>query len=204
MSIVRSGDVQYERDPAAITAKSFAIIRSEADFSRFGDNSPVAERVVHAAGDLAILEKLVISGAIVAATKAALSAGAMVVTDSEMARHAVSRRAVPSERVLCRLNDPGTPEQAKLAGTTRSAIAIRRAADALDGGIAVIGNAPTSLFTLFELMREGIAPAAIFAFPVGFVGAAESKAALVALSPPMPFVTLSGRRGGSAMAGAAF
>ncbi|MEO1105702.1 MAG: precorrin-8X methylmutase, partial [Pseudomonadota bacterium] len=104
-------------------------------------------------------------------------------------------------RVVCHLNDDETPKEAERAGTTRSAIAIRRAA--LDGAIVVIGNAPTALFELLALMRDGARPAAVFAFPVGFVGAAESKAALVASPPQCPFATLKGRRGGSAMAGAA-
>ncbi|WP_332461216.1 precorrin-8X methylmutase [Acuticoccus mangrovi] len=193
----------YERDPEAITAKSFAIIRAEADLERFGVNAPVAERIAHAAGDTEILDDLVFSGDLVAATRAALAAGAPVVVDSEMTRHAISARYVDPARVVCHLNDEATPAEAEAAATTRSAIAIRRAAAEIAGGIVVIGNAPTALFELIDLLNKGVRPAAILAFPVGFVGALESKAALVALDPDVPFATLTGRRGGSAMAGAA-
>jgi precorrin-8X/cobalt-precorrin-8 methylmutase len=203
VSVVRSGHLKYERDPDAITRRSFEIIRAEADLSRFGDAAAVAERIAHAAGDVSILSDLVLSEGLVPATREALAAGAPVVVDAEMTRHAISTRFVEPARVICRLNDPETAGAAKAQGTTRSAVAIRTAADAVDGGIVVIGNAPTALFALMELMREGVSPAAILAFPVGFVGAAESKAALVAMAPAVPYATLGGRRGGSAMAGAA-
>jgi sirohydrochlorin cobaltochelatase len=203
VSVVRGGQYTYERDPAAIIARSFAIIRAEADLGRFGGAAPVAERIAHAAGDIALLDDLVVSGPVVAAGRSALRSGATVVVDSEMTRHAILTRLVAPERILCRLNEADTAAAAAAAGTTRSAIAIRRSAAALDGGIAVIGNAPTALFELLALLREGVAPALILAFPVGFVGAAESKAALVAMAPRAPFATLRGRRGGSAIAGAA-
>ena len=203
VSVVRDGAVAYERNPAAITARSFAIIRAEADLSRFGSAAGIAERVVHAAGDTAILKDLVVSGDLAAVAQAALAAGAHVIVDSEMTRHAISARFVPPAKVICHLNDAETPAEADAAGTTRSAIAIRRAAAELDGAIVVIGNAPTALFELLALIRAGARPAAIVAFPVGFVGAVESKAALIAMAPGIPFVTLKGRRGGSAMAGAA-
>jgi sirohydrochlorin cobaltochelatase len=203
VSVVRSGFVRYERDPEAITRQSFAIIRAEADVARFGDAAVVAERIAHAAGDTGVLSDLVVAGDLLGRTRAALEAGAPVVVDSEMTRHAIATRFVDPERVVCRLGDPETAAMAEAEGTTRSAIAIRRAAGELDGAIAVIGNAPTALFALLELMREGVSPAAVLAFPVGFVGAVESKAALVAMEPACPYATLSGRRGGSAMAGAA-
>ena len=129
------------------------------------------------------------------------AAGAPVVTDSEMTRHAISRRFVPPGQVHCHLGDDDTAALATAAGTTRSAIAIEKAA--LDGAVVVIGNAPTALFALIERIVRGARPAAILAFPVGFIGAAESKEALIALHPAAPYATLRGRRGGSAMAGAA-
>lgn len=203
VSVLSSGHLRYERDPEAITRRSFEIIRAEADLSRFGEAAAVAERIAHAAGDVSILADLIIADGLLARTRAALAAGAPVVVDSEMTRHAISQRFVPPAQVVCRLNDPGTAAGAEAEGTTRSAVAIRRAADSVAGGIVVIGNAPTALFALLELMGEGVTPAAVLAFPVGFVGAVESKAALVAMRPPFPYATLRGRRGGSAMAGAA-
>ncbi|GAB5375366.1 MAG: hypothetical protein AcusKO_18280 [Acuticoccus sp.] len=201
VSVVSDGAVVYERDPEAITQKSFAIIRAEADLAPFGAAAPLAERIAHAAGDTAILGDLVMKGDVMGAVRTALAAGAPIVTDSEMTRHAISRRFVPPERVVCHLGDTETPARARAAGTTRSAIAIEAAA--LDGAIVVIGNAPTALFALLERLGKGAKPAAILAFPVGFVGAVESKDALIALAPATPFATLRGRRGGSAMAGAA-
>ena len=203
VSVVRSDHLRYERDPEAITRRSFETIRAEADLTRFGDAAAVAERIAHAAGDVSILSDLVITDGLVARTRAALAAGARVVVDAEMTRHAVSQRFVAAETVLCRLNEPETATMAEAEETTRSAIAIRRSAAELHGGVAVIGNAPTALFALLELLRDGVSPASILAFPVGFVGARESKAALMAMAPDCPFATLTGRRGGSAMAGAA-
>lgn len=202
-SVVSGAAFDYLRDPRAITERSFAIIDEEADLAAFGDNAPVAARVAHAAGDTSILPHLVFSGSLVKAATEALHKGAPVIVDAQMTRHAISTRFVPAERVVCHLGDEGVADAAKAEGTTRSAIAIRRAAGTLDGAIVVIGNAPTALFELLALMRDGARPAAVFAFPVGFVGAAESKAALVASPPQCPFATLKGRRGGSAMAGAA-
>ncbi|MCF3935943.1 precorrin-8X methylmutase [Acuticoccus sp. M5D2P5] len=195
--------MRYERDPEAITRQSFEIIRKEADLARFGTNAPIAERIAHSAGDTGILANLVIKGDVIAAARAALAAGAPVIVDSEMTRHAISTRFVPAAQVVCHLNDPETAAEAKAAKTTRSAIAIRRAAGELDGAVVVVGNAPTALFELLAFLQKGARPAAILAFPVGFVGAVESKAALVALDPAIPFATLSGRRGGSAIAGGA-
>ncbi|UOM36845.1 precorrin-8X methylmutase [Acuticoccus sp. I52.16.1] len=202
VSVVTGGQYQYERDPEAITAQSFAIIRAEADTSRFGEAAPVAERIAHAAGDVGVLGDVVVSGPLIAATQRALAAGRPVIVDTEMTRYAISPRFVPAAQVHCHINDAATPDEARAAGTTRSAIAIRRAAGDLDGAVVVIGNAPTALFELLELIRRGARPAAIYGFPVGFVGAAESKAALAAMAP-VPFATVKGRRGGSAMAGAA-
>lgn len=201
VSVVSSGDVAYERDPERITEQSFAMIRKEVDLARFGAAAPLAERVVHAAGDTGIVGDLVVHGDVMGAVAAALAAGALVITDSEMTRHGISRRFVPPGQVHCHLGDDDTAALASAAGTTRSAIAIEKAA--LDGAVVVIGNAPTALFALIERIVRGARPAAILAFPVGFIGAAESKEALIALHPAAPYVTLRGRRGGSAMAGAA-
>ncbi|WP_420394632.1 precorrin-8X methylmutase [Acuticoccus sp.] len=203
MSVVASGRYAYERDPDAITARSFAIIRAEADLSRFGSGVGIAERIAHAAGDVAVLADLVMRGDLTAATRAALEGGCPVVVDTEMTRHAIAARAVSPDRVVCRLNEPGTAAAAAEGGTTRAATGIRRAAADIAGAVVVIGNAPTALFALLELLRDGVRPAALYAFPVGFVGAVESKAALVALAPSFPHATLTGRRGGSAIAGAA-
>ncbi len=202
VSVVTAGAYAYERDPEAITAQSFAIIRTETDLTRFGAAAPVAERIVHAAGDTGILGDIIVSGPVIEATQRALAAGRPIIVDTEMTRFAISARFVPPEQVRCHINDPETPAEAKAAGTTRSAIAIRRAAADLDGAVVVIGNAPTALFELLELIRQGARPAAVYGFPVGFVGAAESKAALAAMAT-FPFATVKGRRGGSAMAGAA-
>ncbi|MEM7693391.1 MAG: precorrin-8X methylmutase [Pseudomonadota bacterium] len=203
LSVVREGPLRYERDPAAITARSFQLLRAAADFARFGVEAGVAERVVHACGDPSIVGDLVIHDGFTDAVRDALKAGAPVIADCEMVRAAVSRRAIDPARIICHLNDQGVAEEAEARGTTRSAAALFRAADALHGGIALIGNAPTALFGLLELMRKGVRPAAIVAFPVGFVGAAESKEALLALADPPPVATLRGRRGGSAMGAAA-
>ena len=203
VSVVRSGEVGYLRDPAAITRRSFEILRAETDVSRFVDAAPIAERIAHACGDTSILADLVVRDALMSTAGAALKQGAQVVVDSEMTRHAIAKRHVAPERIVCRLNEAETEAIAVAQGQTRSAVAIRRSADALAGAIVVIGNAPTALFALIELLREGVRPAAILAFPVGFVGAAESKEALIALAPAIPYATLRGRRGGSAIAGAA-
>lgn len=203
VSVVRAGAYAFERDPHVITERSFNLIRSECDLSRFAGETAVAERVIHAAGETGIASALTFSGALSSTVRRVVAAGASVVVDSEMTRHAIARRALPSERIVCKLNDPDVAQTAQSLGHTRSMVALGFAREAIDGGVVVIGNAPTALFALIEMMREGVRPAAIIAFPVGFVGAAESKAALIAYQPDCPFLTLKGRRGGSAMAGAA-
>lgn len=202
MSVVTAGAYRYERDPEAITAQSFRIIRAETDLARFGAAAPIAERIVHAAGDTGVVGDVVISGPLIAATQQALAEGRPVIVDTEMTRHAIAASRVPPAQVVCHLLDAETPDEARAAGTTRSAIAIRRAAGELDGAVVVIGNAPTALFELLDLIRQGHTPAAVYGFPVGFVGAVESKAALIAAAR-VPYATVKGRRGGSAMAGAA-
>lgn len=189
----------YLRDPAAIYQRSFEIIRAEADFSALPEDAePVATRIIHACGMPEIAADLRISPDFVAAAKASLAAGRPVLVDAEMVRHGIIGKDIT---VLCTLNDARARELGLSAGNTRSAAAVQLWRDHLDGAIAVIGNAPTALFALLEMIDEGAGkPAAIVGFPVGFVGAAESKEALHANSRGIPYATLLGRKGGSAMA----
>ncbi|TFL20099.1 precorrin-8X methylmutase [Jannaschia formosa] len=194
----------YERDPAAIYAASFATVRAEANLDRFPpEMAELAVRVIHACGMIEIADRLAYSPDVTGSAKAALQAGAPVYADCEMVASGITRRLLPAAtKIRCTLNDPRTPDLAAKGGTTRSAAAV----DLWDmgGAIVAIGNAPTALFRLLERLDEGAPrPAAILAFPVGFVGAAESKAELAANPRATPFVTLRGRRGGSAMASAA-
>jgi precorrin-8X/cobalt-precorrin-8 methylmutase len=189
----------YLRDPAAIYKRSFEIIRAEMDVSHLpADAEPVATRIVHACGMPEIASDLRISPDFVAAAKAAIAAGKPVLVDAEMVRHGIIGKDLT---VVCTLNDPRAREIGIATGTTRSAAAVELWRDHLDGAIAVIGNAPTALFALLEMMDAGARkPAAIIGFPVGFVGAAESKEALHANPRGIPYATLLGRKGGSAMA----
>jgi precorrin-8X/cobalt-precorrin-8 methylmutase len=193
--------IPYLRDPAAIYQRSFETIRAEADFSRLpADAEPVATRVIHACGMTEILADLRISEDFTAAAKAALAAKRPVLVDAEMVRHGIIDRSLD---VICTLNDPRAREIGLATGTTRSAAAVELWRPHLDGAIAVIGNAPTALFALLEMIDAGAPrPAAIVGFPVGFVGAAESKDELHANPRGIPYATLLGRRGGSAMAAA--
>ena len=191
--------MDYLRDPAAIYRRSFEIIRSEADFSRIpADAEAVATRIIHACGMPDIAADLRISTDFVSAAQAALGAGKPVLVDAEMVRHGIMDRQID---VICTLNDPRAREIGTASGNTRSAAAVELWRDHLAGGIAVIGNAPTALFKLLEMIDAGgPRPAAIAGFPVGFVGAAESKDELHANPRGIPYATLLGRRGGSAMA----
>jgi precorrin-8X/cobalt-precorrin-8 methylmutase len=193
----------YERDPAAIYAASFATVRAEAALDRFPpDLAEIAVRVIHACGMVEVADRLAFSPDLAASAVAALRSGAPIYADCEMVAAGITRRLLPEAReVRCTLNDPRTPDLAANLETTRSGAAV----DLWEtgGAIVAIGNAPTALFRLMERIDEGAPPpAAILAFPVGFVGAAESKAEL-AERPRAPFLTLRGRRGGSAMASAA-
>ena len=193
----------YERDPAAIYAASFATVRAEAGLDRFPkDVAEVALRVIHACGMVEVADRLAYTPDVAAAAVAALRAGAPVYADCEMVAAGITRRLLPeATEIRCTLNDPSVPGRAAAAATTRSAAAV----DLWEtgGAVCAIGNAPTALFRLMERVDEGAPPpAAILAFPVGFVGAAESKAEL-ADRPRAPHLTLRGRRGGSAMASAA-
>ena len=197
--------MEYEKSPNAIYAQSFATVRSEADFSRLPKGlHDVAIRLIHACGMVDIVDDLAFSPDVHVATRLALGAGAPVLCDVEMVGAGVIRRYLEGNEVIVTLNDPRVPELAKTLGTTRSAAAVELWHDHIEGAVVAIGNAPTTLFHLLEKLDEGWPrPAAILGFPVGFVGAAESKAELAANPRGVPFISLQGRRGGSAIASAA-
>jgi precorrin-8X/cobalt-precorrin-8 methylmutase len=202
----RSEERSYLRDPDAIYRESFARIRSEADLARLpSDLADVAVRLIHACGMTDIVDDLAFTTDIVQEVRAALTAGASILCDSAMVAAGIMRARLPSTNdVICTLADPRVPDLAKSLGTTRSAAAVELWAARLDGAVIAIGNAPTALFHLLERLREGgPQPAAILAFPVGFVGAVESKQALIDAPLNIPYLTLKGRRGGSALAAAA-
>lgn len=194
----------YQRDPAEIYRESFATIRREADLSAVPDDlTDLAVRVIHACGMPDILADMAWSDRAGQAGRAALARGAPILVDAEMVAHGIIRPRLPAaNRVICTLKHETVPELAHDIGNTRSAAAVELWRDHLAGAVVAIGNAPTALFHLLEMIADGAPrPALILGFPVGFVGAAESKDALAAAD--LPFVTLRGRRGGSAMAAAA-
>ncbi|HSK38702.1 MAG TPA: precorrin-8X methylmutase [Arenibaculum sp.] len=196
----------YLRDPAAIYRRSFAMIDAEAGLDRLPCGiAGIARRLIHACGMVDIVGDLAFSDEVADAAHAALRAGAPVLTDARMVAAGVMARHLPAGNdVLCMLQDPQTDAIARERGTTRSAAAVELWLPRLEGAVVAIGNAPTALFRLLELIDEGAPrPAALLAFPVGFVGAAESKDALAGNPRGVPYVTLRGRRGGSAMAAAA-
>jgi len=197
---------RYESDPAAIYAQSFATVRAEARLDRFdAAMQGVAIRLIHACGMIDVADRLAFSPDAAAAGRDALRAGAPILCDCEMVAAGVIRRSLPSDNpVLVTLNDPRVPDMAASVATTRSAAAVELWRDRLAGSVVAIGNAPTALFRLLELLDEGAPkPALILGFPVGFVGAAESKAELARDPRGAGFIALRGRRGGSAMAAAA-
>ncbi len=196
----------YLRSGAAIYQRSFAIIRAEADLSRFSEEEAgVAVRMIHACGLVEAAAHIVFGGGLVAAARTALAAGAPILCDAEMVAHGVTRARLPaSNDVICTLNDARVPARAAERDTTRSAAAIELWEDRLAGAVVAIGNAPTALFALLEMLDRGAPkPAAILGIPVGFVGAAEAKDALIKNPRGVPFLTVRGRLGGSAMAAAA-
>jgi precorrin-8X/cobalt-precorrin-8 methylmutase len=194
----------YLKDPAAIYAESFATVRREARLERFeAGMAAVAERVVHACGMIEVADRLAFSPGAAEAGSDALAGGAPVLCDCEMVAAGVIRSRLPGE-VVVTLNAEGVRERARALGTTRSATAVELWPERLEGAVVAVGNAPTALFRLMEGLDAGWPrPAAILGFPVGFVGAAEAKAELARDPRGCAFVTLRGRRGGSAMASAA-
>ncbi len=197
--------IDYLRDGAEIYRHSFATIREEADLAILPDDVAVlAVRMIHACGMVDLVDDLRYSLDVVESGRAALEAGAPILCDATMIASGVTRKRLPSaNEVLCTLSDPKVPGLAERMGTTRSAAALELWRDKLPGSVVAIGNAPTALFRLLELLDEGVgAPAAIIGVPVGFVGAAESKVEL-AERAPAPYLVVHGRRGGSAMAVAA-
>jgi precorrin-8X/cobalt-precorrin-8 methylmutase len=196
----------YLRDPAAIYEASFATVAREARLDRFpGDLRALAARVVHACGMVEVADRLAFSAGAGAAGRAALLAGAPVLCDCAMVAAGVTRARLPAaNEVVVTLGAPEVPDLAASLGTTRSAAAVELWRPLIEGAVVAIGNAPTALFHLLERLDEGWPrPALVLGFPVGFVGAAESKAELAADPRGAAFVTLRGRRGGSAMAAAA-
>ncbi|OUL21424.1 precorrin-8X methylmutase [Nostoc sp. RF31YmG] len=196
----------YIQDAKEIYRNSFAIIRSEANLEILpSDVAKVAVRLIHACGMTDIVTDIGYSPTAVQSGRAALANGAPILCDCRMVADGVTRRRLPANnQVICTLNEPQVPELAEKMGTTRSAAALELWRKHLQGAVVAIGNAPTALFRLLEMLDQGCPkPAVILGFPVGFVGAAESKAALAADSRNVPFLTLHGRRGGSAIAAAA-
>lgn len=196
----------YIRDGEAIYRQSFAIIRAEADLSRFSaGEAELAIRMIHAAGSVDAARHFEFGPGFVDAARGALALGAPIFCDAEMVARGITAARLPANNdVVCTLRDPTTPDIAAEIGNTRSAAALRLWLPRLAGSVVAIGNAPTALFFLLELLRDGAPkPAAILGMPVGFVGAAESKAALADNSYGVPHAIVRGRLGGSAMAAAA-
>ncbi len=197
---------RYLRDGAAIYERSFAIIRAEADLTRFSaEQADVAVRMIHACGLVEAARHIQFGHGLVAAARAALAGGAPVLCDAEMVAHGVTRARLPARNdVVCALHDPRVPALASKLATTRSAAALDLWGDRLAGAVVGIGNAPTALFRLLDMLDAGAPrPAAIIGIPVGFVGAAESKEALATNRQQIPYLIVRGRMGGSAMTAAA-
>lgn len=195
----------YIKDGDAIYRQSFAIIRDEADLSQFSpDEAELAVRMIHAAGMVEAARHFVFGPGFVSAARNALQAGAPILCDAEMVARGITAARLPADNpVICTLRDTRTPGLAADLGTTRSAAALQLWRDQLEGAVVAIGNAPTALFHLLEMLRDGAPkPAAILGMPVGFVGAAESKDALAENSYGVPFAIVHGRLGGSAMTSA--
>ncbi|WP_395065700.1 precorrin-8X methylmutase [Paraburkholderia silvatlantica] len=196
----------YIRDGQAIYRESFATIRAEADLSRVpADLEKLAVRVIHACGMVDVAADLAFSTGAGTAGRNALAGGAPILCDAKMVAYGVTRARLPANNaVVCTLDDPAVPALARELGNTRSAAALELWRPLLAGSVVAIGNAPTALFYLLDMIATGAPrPALILGFPVGFVGAAESKARLAAENYGVPFVVVHGRRGGSAMAAAA-
>jgi len=196
--------LDYIRDPAEIYRQSFATIREEADLSRFPDDvAGVVVRLIHTCGQVDLAGHVAYTDNVVTRTKEALDAGAPVLCDSSMVAAGITRLSCGNE-VVSLVADPRAAEVAARLQTTRSAAAVELAADRIGGAVLAIGNAPTALFRLLELVDEGLpAPAAVLGGPVGFVGSAQSKQELIAHPRGISYLLVTGRRGGSAMAAAA-
>jgi precorrin-8X/cobalt-precorrin-8 methylmutase len=196
----------YLRRGLAITERSFAIIRAEADLSRFSaEQAEIATRMIHACGLVQVAGQIVFGEGLVDAARGALARGASILCDSEMVAHGITRARLPARNeVVCTLRDARVPALAEKLASTRSAAAVELWGEKLTGALVAIGNAPTALFHLLELLDGGAPkPAAILGIPVGFVGAAEAKEALAADPRGVPFLIVRGRMGGSAMTAAA-
>jgi precorrin-8X/cobalt-precorrin-8 methylmutase len=196
----------YVRDGADIYRRSFAIIRAEADLAHLPSAThDLVVRMIHACGMVDLAADVRCTPDVVNVARAALEAGCPVLVDTHMVANGITRSRLPAHnQVLCTLSDPGVADLAARLGTTRTAAAVDLWGKHLDGSVVAIGNGPTALFRLLELLEAGAPrPAAIVGVPVGFVGAAESKRALIDRSGGIPFVTVAGRRGGSAIAAAA-
>ena len=199
-------ELAYVRDGAEIYRRSFAIIRHEADLANVPASlEQVVVRMIHASGMVDLVADIAFSADLGTAGRHALQRGAPVLCDAMMVANGVTRNRLPaSNEVICTLNDPSVPEMAAASGTTRSAAAMELWIPHMAGAVVAIGNAPTSLFRLLEMLADGAPrPAAIIGIPVGFVGAAESKVALSESASPVPWITVHGRRGGSAIVAAA-
>jgi precorrin-8X/cobalt-precorrin-8 methylmutase len=198
--------LDYVRDGAEIYRRSFATIRAEADLGGLPDDlATVVVRMIHACGMVDLVADVEASDGVVAAARAALRSGAPVLCDAHMVAAGITRARLPRDNeVVCMLSDPEVPDLAARLGTTRSAAALDLWTPMLEGAVVAIGNAPTALFHLLEMVaRGGPRPAAVLGLPVGFIGAAESKVALAANGSGLPYLVVHGRRGGSAMAVAA-
>ena len=196
----------YLKDGSSIYERSFEIIRQEADLSAFSTaEADVVVRMIHACGLVEASKQIVFGAGLVEAARGALQAGAPILCDAEMVAHGITRARLPKHNeVVCTLRDPTVPALAERLRTTRSAAALDLWRDRLEGAVVAIGNAPTALFRLLELLDAGAPkPAAILGIPVGFVGAAESKEELLAHSRGVPVLVVRGRLGGSAMTAAA-
>jgi len=199
------GMIDYIRNGDDIYRKSFAIIRAETNLENLSDDlAHVAVRLIHSCGMTDIVEDLEASPDAVKAGRNALSKGALILCDSQMVANGITQNRLPrNNEIICTLNRAEVPEMARRINNTRSATALEFWLPYLEGAVVAIGNAPTALFHLLEMLEGGVPkPALILGFPVGFVGAAESKAQLAANSHGVPFITLHGRRGGSAIAAA--
>ncbi|MFF8599396.1 precorrin-8X methylmutase [Streptomyces sp. NPDC015232] len=197
---------EYEKDGAEIYRRSFATIRAEADLAALpADVATVAVRMIHACGMTDLVRDVAYSPGVVGAARAALRAGAPILCDAQMVASGVTRKRLPADNdVVCTLSDPAVPGLAAELGTTRSAAAMELWRDRLEGSVVAIGNAPTALFHLLEMIAKGAGkPAAVLGIPVGFIGAAESKDALAANTLGLEYLVVRGRRGGSAMTAAA-